>query len=78
MNKTTRHKRRKKRRSMMVEGFEYRCGACGEPSTVFVDPGGGSHQSYIEDCQVCCRPNRLDITIDPESGETTVNSSYDG
>jgi len=24
--------------------------------TVFVDPGGGPVQTYVEDCPVCCRP----------------------
>jgi hypothetical protein len=23
---------------------------------VFVDPGGGPEQDYVEDCEVCCRP----------------------
>jgi hypothetical protein len=32
------------------------CPYCGEPNTVFVDPGSGEHQSYTEDCQVCCQP----------------------
>jgi hypothetical protein len=63
---------------MMVEGHEVRCGACGEISTVFVDPSGGHVQSYVEDCQVCCRPSRIEISIDPDSGEATVSASYEG
>lgn len=73
-----RKKRKKQRRSAMVEGYEYRCGYCGESCTVFVDPTAASAQSYVEDCQVCCRPNRLDISIDPETGAVQVSSSYDG
>ena len=61
----------------MVDGHEIRCGACGEPSTIFVDPTGGASQSYIEDCQVCCRPNRIDIAID-EDGAIQVSSWYEG
>lgn len=54
---------------------EYYCAFCGEPSTSFVDISGGMDPSYIEDCQVCCRPNvlyvrinedTLDIEIDPD------------
>ena len=26
-----------------------------------VDPSAGSKQSYVEDCQVCCKPNILQI-----------------
>jgi Cysteine-rich CPXCG len=38
---------------------EYYCAFCGEPSTTFIDISGGMEQSYIEDCQVCCRQNVL-------------------
>jgi len=31
-----------------------------------VDASGGDHQEYIEDCQICCRPNSLQIDIDVE------------
>lgn len=71
-------KKKKRRRSAMVEGYGYRCGYCGEPCTVFVDPTAATSQSYVEDCQVCCRPNRLDIEIDAEDGRVRVSASYDG
>jgi hypothetical protein len=32
------------------------CPYCGELVTIFVDPGGGPEQTYVEDCPVCCRP----------------------
>ena len=32
------------------------CPYCGEAVTIAVDPGGGSAQEYVEDCEVCCRP----------------------
>ena len=32
------------------------CPYCGEGVTIAVDPGGGSAQEYVEDCEVCCRP----------------------
>ena len=32
------------------------CPHCGEPNEVALDPGSGSDQEYVEDCQVCCRP----------------------
>ena len=40
------------------------CPSCGESIDVRVDPTGGSAQSYVEDCPVCCRPNVLSIRID--------------
>jgi Cysteine-rich CPXCG len=35
---------------------EVECPYCGERVTLFVDPGGGPAQTYVEDCPVCCRP----------------------
>ena len=32
------------------------CPHCGESNEVSLDPGSGSDQEYVEDCQVCCRP----------------------
>ena len=32
------------------------CPCCGAPVEVLLDPGGGSYQEYVEDCEVCCRP----------------------
>lgn len=37
------------------------CPYCGEAVEVLVDPGGQSHQEYIEDCPVCCRPWRVRV-----------------
>ena len=35
---------------------EVTCPYCGESVTVALDPGSGTAQEYVEDCQVCCRP----------------------
>ena len=48
------------------------CAFCGEPNEIWIDPSGGSHQSYVEDCQVCCQPWQVDIRFDDE-GEVEVN-----
>lgn len=45
----------------------YACAACGEINQTMLDPTGGFQQEYVEDCEVCCRPNLLSITIDPET-----------
>ena len=41
----------------------YDCAFCGESNEVFVDGSGARTQRFTEDCQVCCRPNLLSITI---------------
>lgn len=42
------------------------CPYCGELNEISVDPGGGASQSYIEDCQVCCRPWRVAVAYDAD------------
>jgi len=43
---------------------EFVCAYCGETNDLFVDPSAGDRQAYVEDCQVCCRPNLLTIRGD--------------
>lgn len=50
------------------------CAFCFEPNSVFIDPSGGTVQSYVEDCQVCCRPNVLHIAWDDDSESFIVDS----
>ncbi len=56
----------------------YYCAVCGEPNETFVDEENGKRQKLVEDCAVCCRPNVLNITIDPLSGEAIVESEFEG
>jgi transposase-like protein len=48
------------------------CPYCGEANEIAVDPGGGSAQEYVEDCQVCCRPWRVVVGYDG-SGAASVH-----
>ncbi|MEN9817251.1 MAG: Cysteine-rich, partial [Gemmatimonadota bacterium] len=36
-----------------------------------LDPAGGDLQEYVEDCEVCCRPWRVEVTYD-ETGAPSV------
>jgi len=49
------------------------CPYCNEPIEIVIDPSVPS-QSYIEDCQVCCRPISLDVEID-ENGHVEVHAA---
>ena len=54
------------------------CPYCGEPVEIALDPGSGSHQQYIEDCAVCCRPWNVSVTYhDDGSAEVFVDASDD-
>lgn len=41
------------------------CPFCDEAITIVVDFSGGS-QAYIEDCQVCCQPMEVVVTVDAD------------
>ena len=45
---------------------------CGERIVIGLDPGGGTRQEYVEDCQVCCRPWRVRLRYD-ETGAAEVS-----
>jgi hypothetical protein len=51
---------------------ECSCPYCGEPIALWVDEGGGTSQSYVEDCAVCWRPMQVYISIDGD-GEASAN-----
>ena len=37
-----------------------------------VDESGGSRQQYVEDCQICCKPNLLTIRWNGEASEYEI------
>jgi len=50
------------------------CPYCGESLTILLDLSAGG-QSYVEDCQVCCRPmNVLFTSVDGQLEELTVSA----
>jgi hypothetical protein len=53
------------------------CPYCGEWIDVYVDLGGARKQDYIEDCSVCCRPIRMRITTNYETGESEIVANSD-
>lgn len=56
----------------------YSCSYCGEWIETVVDASAGDFQSYVEDCQVCCRPNVLRIAVDPEEGTVEISAEFEG
>ena len=51
---------------------EVTCPYCGETITVLLDPGSGSTQDYVEDCEICCRPWRVRVRYN-RAGRATVH-----
>jgi hypothetical protein len=50
---------------------EASCPYCGESISFWLAEDGGSAQSYVEDCAVCCRPIQVHVSIDAD-GEGSV------
>jgi|AntDeeMinimDraft_5_1070356.scaffolds.fasta_scaffold135797_1 hypothetical protein len=60
--------------ALKTEGCDYYCAYCGEVNSTFVDPSQGTTQQYIEDCQVCCRPNVLNVSYDEWQEEFMIRA----
>jgi hypothetical protein len=59
----------------MVSG--YVCAGCGEWNETTVDESAGSRQRYLEDCQVCCKPNLLRVSWDPGAREFVIDAELE-
>ncbi|MFT5049881.1 MAG: hypothetical protein ACI8QZ_001274 [Chlamydiales bacterium] len=56
----------------MHEEAPYTCLSCGEEIVIPIDGSAGQRQEYVEDCPVCCCPNRIRVELDP-SGSARVS-----
>lgn len=59
----------------MEAGF--RCAGCGEWNEIFVDKSAARRQRYVEDCQVCCKPNLLFVEIEHPSGDLRITAELE-
>lgn len=59
----------------MIAGFQ--CAGCGEWNETSVDSSAGTRQRYVEDCQVCCKPNILQVSWDMSAGEYTISAELE-
>jgi hypothetical protein len=50
------------------------CPYCNETVEIAIDPGGGSVQEYVEDCEVCCQPWTVTVQYQ-ENGSAAVSVS---
>jgi hypothetical protein len=55
----------------------YQCAGCGEWNETNVDESAGSRQTFVEDCQVCCKPNVLRAEYDLASGEFVLSAELE-
>jgi len=50
------------------------CAYCLQINATIVDASGGAVQEYIEDCQVCCRPNLLTVAVGEDDASATIDA----
>ncbi len=43
------------------------CAWCFQPNEIDVDLTAGKDQVFVEDCEVCCRPNTLHVRYDDDT-----------
>ena len=61
--------------TFMETGFQ--CAGCGEWNQTTVDESAGRNQSYVEDCQVCCKPNVLRVQYDTGEHEFVITAELE-
>ena len=59
----------------MNTGFQ--CAGCGEWNETTIDESAGGSQQYVEDCQVCCKPNVPQISFDSELEEFVISAELE-
>ena len=57
----------------MLPFLTVNCPYCGEPQDVAVDDTAGDQQ-YFEDCQICCKPMWMSVSLDPDTGEIQLSA----
>ena len=55
----------------------FQCAGCGEWNHTTIDKSAGRVQAYVEDCQVCCRPNLLHLRYDPQEQEFVITAELE-
>lgn len=55
----------------------FQCAGCGQWNATTVDESAGARQSYVEDCQICCKPNTLRLEWDASAQEFTVQAALE-
>lgn len=63
---------KKKKKAPRPSPTSVTCPFCGQSDELFVDAGGGEHQTYTEDCAVCCHPRIVHVEPGDEPGGVRV------
>jgi hypothetical protein len=73
-------KKKKLDERFLCSSVDVACPFCGHVEPTAVDEGGGEHQTFVEECPVCCRPRvvRFDAWPDATKGPRVRVERDDG
>lgn len=54
---------------------KYVCAYCGNINEIEVDPSEGRRQEFEEDCETCCNPNVLQVTLWPDGRGADITAT---
>ena len=57
----------------MLPSAIIQCPYCGESIEILVDDSAGA-QRYIEDCQVCCRPIAIAVSVEDDQWQVHASA----
>lgn len=66
------HKRWANRIRRRNDAVSVLCPVCWQTLTLSVDRSAGEHQSFVQDCEVCCRPLVVTIRVDEDISAEAV------
>jgi len=61
---------------MIEEDYFFPCPYCSAEISIRIDPTGGAHQSFVSDCEVCCRPIAIRLEMS-EGGVINFNAEQE-
>ena len=50
------------------------CPYCSQLVSIAIDPGSGSVQQYVEDCEVCCNPWQVSVRFINGAADVELNA----
>jgi transcription elongation factor Elf1 len=60
---------------MVEQDYDFACPYCEAENSVRLDATGGSKQSFIQDCTVCCKPTQISVQF---KNDELVNFTAEG
>lgn len=51
---------------MLESDEEFACPYCGEMISIRVDQTASRRQSFVTDCEICCKPIQAEVTIEAD------------